>query len=266
MVAVNEQRLIQGDGTLESRWLPWLRSIEVATASVEMLVSCGSRLVVIAPHPDDEVLACGGLMAMHRARNGDIAIIAVTDGEASHAGSPLWNAQTLAATRTAEAVEGLNQLGLNDVPVTRLEIPDGLVKRHVLRLALRLQALLQPTDVVVTTWRLDGHPDHDATGFAASLACANVGCHLIEAPVWMWHWAAPGDTRVPWRRLRRLPLTPHVRDRKLTALFEHASQLDEAGHARGAILGAAIVQRVNRLEEYFFTGREQLHETQRRTL
>jgi LmbE family N-acetylglucosaminyl deacetylase len=266
VVAVNHQRLIQGEGTPESRWQPWLQSSGIRTCSIEAVLPRSARLVIIAPHPDDEVLACGGLMAMYRALGGDVLVIAVTDGEASHVGSPKLITQSLAATRSAEAVDGLNQLGLHGVPVIRLAIPDGLVAHHTLRLALRLQMLLRPTDVVVSTWRLDGHPDHDATGFAASLACAAVGCRLIEAPVWMWHWAAPGDSRVPWQRLWRLPLESYVRDRKRAALSAHVSQLDESRHANGAVLGASIVQRANRLDEYFFATEEQPHEAHLRLL
>lgn len=253
MVALTQKRLIQGSGTPESAWQAWQQSGEITPATVESYLHRGVRLVVIAPHPDDEVLACGGLMAMHQAQEGDISVIAVTDGEASHAASPLWHAQSLAATRCAERIAGLHHLGVKNSAVTRLAVPDGLVAQHTLRLARRLKELLRPADVVVTTWRLDGHPDHDATGLAASLACTAVGCRLMEAPVWMWHWATPADPLVPWHRLQRLQLTPQARGRKLAALSAHASQLDESQHPDGAILGTAIVQRASRAEEYFFS-------------
>lgn len=257
------QRLIEGNGTPESTWLAWLESSEIKSVALESHLSPDVRLVVVAPHPDDEVLACGGLMAMHQDQRGEIAVIAVTDGEASHAALPLWHAQSLAAIRCAESLAGLHQLGLNDVAVTRLALPDGQVSQHTLRLALRLQMLLRPTDVVVTTWRLDGHPDHDATGQAASLACWAVGCHLIEAPVWMWHWASPRHPLVPWQRVVRLPLTSQARARKQAALLAHRSQLDASRQASGAVLGAAIVQRAHRPDEFFFTADDLSYEAYR---
>ncbi len=250
---LNHQRLMQGAGTAESAWQTWLQLGTVTTGALHECLPRTARLVVIAPHPDDEVLACGGLMAMHHAQGGDIAVIAVTDGEASHADSPLWQAPALSATRCAESAAWLLQLGLEDVAVTRLSLPDGLVARHMMRLARRLQLLLRPADVVVTTWRRDGHPDHDATGLAASLACAAVGCRFLEAPVWMWHWASPGDSFVPWHRLQRLPLNPQARDRKQAALAAHVSQLDASQRPSGAVLGAAIVARAHRPDEYFFS-------------
>ena len=230
------------------------------------LAATCARLVVVAPHPDDEVLACGGLVAMHRDQGGAISVIAVTDGEASHADSPHWQPEALAATRRCESLAGLDHLGVADCAVTRLAIPDGRVAHHTLRLALKLQLLLRPSDVVSTTWRFDGHPDHDATGFAASLACSVVGCRLIEAPVWMWHWATPGDPFVPWHRLQRLPLTAQARERKQAGLAAHASQLDPSGRNGGAVLGAAIVARASRADEYFFVESAHAHATHRSVL
>ena len=252
MAVVTHPRLIHGSGTAEGAWQAWLQTGGINSCTLEDWLPSAARLVVVAPHPDDEVLACGGLIAMHRNQGGTLCVIAVTDGEASHRGCPLWEPQTLAQRRRCESLAGLHQLGVHDAAVTRLAIPDGRVAHHTLRLALRLQWLLRPTDLVLTTWRHDGHPDHDATGVAASLACSVVGCRLVEAPVWMWHWASPGDPFVPWHRLHSVPLKPPARDRKQAALAAHASQLDPTGRAGGAVLGAAIVARANRACEYFF--------------
>lgn len=249
---LNYQHLIEGAGTAESVWQTWLHMGAVTTCALHDCLPRNARLVVIAPHPDDEVLACGGLITMHRDQAGEVAVIAVTDGEASHGSLPSSHAQALATTRCAESAAGLVQLGLKDMVITRLALPDGLVARHMMRLARRLQLLLRSSDVVVTTWRRDGHPDHDACGLAAALACAAVGCRLIEAPVWMWHWASPGDSFVPWHQMQRLPLNPQARDRKQAALAAHVSQLDALQRSEGAVLGDGIVARAHRPDEYFF--------------
>ena len=57
-----EQRLIQGQGTPEDMWRPWLRAQTWAQMSLPAFMGESERLVVVAPHPDDEVLACGGLL------------------------------------------------------------------------------------------------------------------------------------------------------------------------------------------------------------
>jgi LmbE family N-acetylglucosaminyl deacetylase len=229
----------------------------VAPIALDDWLGVQRRLVVIAPHPDDEVLACGGLLGLHAERGGRCQVVAVTDGEASHRGCVGWNAATLAAARRAEAELGLSRLGVHHTSVVRLGLPDGSVHRHRSRLIDALHALVRPDDLVVCTWRLDGHPDHDAAGAAAAEACAAADAEFVEAPVWMWHWADPADPRVPWHRMRALPLPPEVHRRKASALAEHVTQLRprerDEGELDDATLDAAVLRRAARETEYFIT-------------
>jgi LmbE family N-acetylglucosaminyl deacetylase len=250
--AAKADRLIQGGGTSEAVWRAWLGSADLPCLSLNVFLPARTRLVVVAPHPDDEVLACGGLLALHAARRGISVIVGVTDGEASHRGSTTWNAQRLAAARREERCEGLSHLGIDATAVLQIGAPDGGVASHVEQIERALTVLLQPTDVVVTTWRLDGHPDHEGTARAVAQACASTGCPLLEAPVWMWHWASPGDPRVPWQRLRALPLPPDAIAAKQDALSAHVTQLKPRDTGDGPVLGEAILDRHKREHEYFF--------------
>lgn len=74
------------------------------------------------------------------------------------------------------------------------------------------------------TWRGDGHPDHEAVGRAAAAAAARTGAVLVEYPVWMWHWARPGDPAVPWSRARRISLTDRALESKSAAVQCFPSQ------------------------------------------
>ncbi|WP_164662932.1 PIG-L family deacetylase, partial [Pseudomonas viridiflava] len=74
--------------------------------------------VIIAPHPDDEVLGCGGLMRQLAQLERTLLLISVTDGTASHPGSPLWPVQRLSSTRPQESAEALERL---EIPRDRLE-------------------------------------------------------------------------------------------------------------------------------------------------
>ncbi len=226
---------LAGQGTPEWAWRQWRPLWASPLTSLEELVPDGRRLVVVAPHPDDEVLSCGGLLSLlvarhraqlppHRATPAPVELVAVTDGEASHPGSPRWSPGRLATQRRSERMSGLRRLGLH-VPVHALALPDAGVTAHEERLALMLTQRLRPDDVVITTWRHDGHPDHDATGRACARAAAWAGATLLEIPVWAWHWAQPGDMAVPWHRLRRLPLNARALRDKRSALAAHRSQL-----------------------------------------
>jgi LmbE family N-acetylglucosaminyl deacetylase len=111
---------------------------------------------------------------------------------------------------------------------------------------------LKSTDRAVTTWRFDGDADHQATARATAVACVASGCRLLEAPVWMWHWARPADRRVPWQRLRGLAQAKAPLDLKRLALAAHVSQL--VPHVRHAapVLDDLIVERLDRTVEYYF--------------
>ena len=252
MGALDLPGLIQGQATSGTAWRSWLASLRCQELAVHDWLPAQARLVVVAPHPDDEILACGGLISTHVAQGGRVLIVAVTDGEASHDGVPSVNRDDLAYLRRSERWLGLRTLGVAQPSVLSLALQDGGVQQQEHVLLKRLLGLLQPTDVVVSTWENDGHPDHDTTGQVTRAACATRGCAYLAAPVWMWHWASPGDARVPWRRLRALPLGAAEGMRKQAALAAHRSQLSARSARLGAVLGPAIVERAAWLTEYYF--------------
>lgn len=244
-------RHIAGDGTSESLWQSWRWLTRCPRRPLDLWVGAKNRLVVVAPHPDDEIIAFGALLHQHARRGGAIVVVAVTDGEASHPATAQRSASGFAALRRQERLEGLRQLGLHDPNVMRLGIADGQVQRATAQLTDWLVDLLAPGDVLVTTWHEDGHPDHEACGRGSAAAGAATGCRTVQAPVWLWHWSVPGDPSVPWKRLQAFPVPAESHARKQSALAAHQSQLEAVGDAT-PILGQAIQKRVARAMEYFF--------------
>ena len=248
----NDRLIDSGEGTPETDWLAWpgLASMPALTAAA--LVPDGARAVVVAPHPDDEVLSVGGLLAQLAALHREICIVAVTDGSASHPGSSEWPADQLARIRPIESRRALQRLGVPEAPV-RLGLPDGGLQALRSLLADRLLPLVRPGDVVFTTWRMDGHPDHEACGHACAFAAARLGARLVEVPVWAWHWARPGDARMPWRRARRVALGADAVRRKRQAIQAFKSQLAfDPSTGAGPILRNSTVARAARPFEVLF--------------
>lgn len=246
-------REIVGPGTDEHRWQSWdgLRRLPQATAGD--LVPAGSRALVLAPHPDDELLGCGGLIRQLVALRREVIVLAVTDGAASHPRSALWPAARLAQERPRESLRALRRLGAGSVTVRRLGLDDGCVSEQAQRLDAALERIVVETDVLISTWRLDGHPDHEASGRAAAQAALRHGAALLEMPVWMWHWAAAGDVRVPWERACRLPLDDDSHAAKCTAAQAYRSQLSpDPTTGRGPIVAPSALSRLMRREEVYF--------------
>jgi len=246
------QRAIRGEGTTEAEWRGWPGLARLPAIAPHELVPANARAVVVAPHPDDEVLSVGGLLAQLAACGRPVEVIAVTNGTASHLGSTEWPVERLARARPRESLKALQCLGLAIEPV-RLGLPDGGLKALRAVLAARLVSLLRPGDVVFTTWRHDGHPDHEATGEACAMAAASTGARLAEVPVWGWHWARPGDMRMPWQHAFRLPLSDEAVGRKQAAVKAFTSQLRrDASTGSGPVLRATTVQRAARPFEVIF--------------
>lgn len=241
------------DGTPEWRWAQCSRLQALPEMSAGALVPEGGRVVVVAPHPDDEILAAGGLLSLVTALGRPAVLVAVTDGTASHPGSTRWPAGRLHAERPQESLAALTALGVQPQALIRLGLPDGGLREAEDDLARQLQPLLHPSDVVVTTWRLDGHPDHEATGRATVQAAAAAGARCLEAAVWAWHWAQPGDERLPWNRAFRLLLPAAVVQRKQAAMAAFASQI-QPDPSTGAppVLRQSTLARAGRPFEVFF--------------
>jgi len=248
----DHDRHIDGQGTLDATWQAWPGLAALLPISAAVLVPAHRRAIIVAPHPDDEVLACGGLLQLLHAQGTHTILLAVTDGDASHPGSTLLTPADLGRHRPRETAAAMHALGVAP-HILRAGIGDGQVRANLDQLHNLLVQLLQPGDVVFTTFRQDGHPDHEASGLAAALAVRACHATLVEMPVWSWHWATPGDHRLPWRRARRLQLSDDILQRKQQAVGCFQTQLnDDPSTGQPAILPQHVLQRLLHPYEIYF--------------
>jgi len=198
---------LQGTGTPETIWAACQRLGRLPTWQPEPPPS--ARVVVVAPHPDDEILGAGGTIArLHRA-GASVALVAVTDGEGSHPGMETH----LRRVRPQETAAAVARLGIRPHSVHRLRHPDGKIDE--LTLAEQLAELVNPGDLVLAPWSRDGHPDHDAAGRAAETASGRSGTQLLAYLVWAWHWAEPAD--LPWSRALRVDIADLMPSKRAAA-------------------------------------------------
>lgn len=241
---------VRATGIPEEQWESWRRRC------APLRLAAVPRLVVVAAHPDDEVLGAGGLIAMARAAGIAVTLVTVTDGEASHPKSPSHSPSRLAELRVREMCCAARELGA-EAPI-RLGMPDGEVASYEDRLEGELHALLggfpECGTVCAATWRHDGHPDHEAVGRAAAVACAATDTELLEYPVWMWQWAAPDHSRILRRVPEVLALHPAAHAAKCRALAHFRSQVlplsDDPADA--PILPAHVLRRFTGPTETYF--------------
>lgn len=148
-----------------------------------------SPALVVAPHPDDETLGCGGAIALLRALNHDVRVLIVSDGTLSHPNSKKYPAPSLKALRESETLAALNLLGVSNKSVTFLGLQDGSIPEQYQSVTDTCRiylAQLKPR-IIFLPWRQDPHPDHRATWNLIHDA-TNVlkKPRIIEYPIWDW--------------------------------------------------------------------------------
>ena len=165
-------------------------------AEIERVLS-SKKILVVAPHPDDESLGCGGLIAKLAASGSAFCVLFVTDGGASHRDSPTWPRRRLAARREQEAAAALATLGIDGHAKCFLRLLDADMPpfesaewRAALKTIEKIVRTFRP-DLALLPWRRDPHCDHRQS--------------------WELVWAA----------IRQTPLKPII--------LEYAIWLDELG-------------------------------------
>jgi N-acetylglucosamine malate deacetylase 1 len=117
------------------------------------------NILVIAPHPDDEVIGCGGALCLHAARGDRVTVVFLTSGELGLKDRPpkrAWKIRESEA-RAAGCILGVARLEF-------LRLPDWTVGDHVKRGALLLSPILQAERpaLIYLPHPQDWHPDHQA--------------------------------------------------------------------------------------------------------
>lgn len=240
-------------GTSESAWQQWFST----RGEIPMLEVDVERLVVLAAHPDDEILGAGGMMIAAAAAGIEVVTVCLSDGSASHPGSPTHSPEDLAAIRRGELDAATDILGVEHsvwggLPDGALTTADGAMTRIV-------ESVLdeRPDTItgVLSVWEHDGHPDHEAVGRCASRITRGRGLPLWRYPIWMWHWAIPGEDTIEWDALRAHRLDDGAMATKKAAVEVFASQIHPLSDAEAdqVVLPAHILERLLRRHEYVFS-------------
>jgi LmbE family N-acetylglucosaminyl deacetylase len=225
-----------------------------------------AEILVIAAHPDDEVLGCGGAIARH-ARDGDsVRVVIMAEGVTSRTG-PTAQAEVLvqlkvAATK-ANQILGATELIMEGLPDNRLDSMDRLaviqrVEAHIER--------WQPS-IVYTHHVGDVNVDHQLVHHAVVTACRPQPRCSVERLLFFevassTEWQPPGSG-VPFQPNWFVDITETL-DAKLAALDAYRVEMREWPHPRslravehmarwrGASVGVAAA-------EAFSLGRQILH-------
>lgn len=191
------------------------------------------RVLVVAPHPDDESIATGGLIQSALAAGAGVRVIVLTDGDANvwpqRWIEKRWRIDAVArarwgARRREEARNAMRVLGLGDEAERFLGLPDlGLTDLLMRADAAVLSDLRASIAAFAPNWIVlpsmaDLHPDHSAANLLVRLALDGADAQhpiLLEFAV----HGGGADAAV------QCELTPEMQEIKRTAILAHATQM-----------------------------------------
>ncbi|MBE7530946.1 MAG: PIG-L family deacetylase [Chloroflexi bacterium] len=189
-----------------------------------------TRILVIATHPDDEVLGCGGVMARHVAMGDHVSLLVVTRAIAELFPPPLVE-QTRRELRQANALLGTSDIHFLDFPAPKLDSVPG----HELADAIgRIIRTIQPAQVYLPHGG-DIHADHRAVYMATLVAARPIfGCPvrklLCYETLSETEWSPPvaSEVFIPTIFVDISAYLPQ----KLAAMTCYQSQLQSPPHPR----------------------------------
>ena len=198
-------------------------------------VATSNRLLVLAPHPDDEVIGAGGLIQRVLARGGEVRVVFITSGESNpwpqRAQNRKWRVsvedqESWGERRRGEAIASLHTLGVAEEAATFLRFRDGqiaaLARSKDPRLTEALRSIIvtfQPTLLVCPSAQ-DLHADHRAVAWYLHQAVRGVGEGAPEIVTYVVHGEGS-----PERIHASLRLSDRERSRKRAAIECHQTQL-----------------------------------------
>jgi LmbE family N-acetylglucosaminyl deacetylase len=203
------------------------------------------RILVIAPHPDDETIGAGGFLEEAIRAGAAVKIIVATDG--SKRGGK--------AVRHKEILSAVSKLGVPSEDVVFFDYPDGDLSAQATFQA-RLEAVSADfhPNIIVGTHPKDYHPDHAAVGRAIDLL-GRKSNHSLTAYFFIVHYHRypspdayrPDASLPPAPRLKdktskweSLPLNDQVEQAKCAAVLEYHSQLLKKNPLRRGLLVSFI--------------------------
>ncbi len=218
-----------------------------------------SPCVILAPHQDDETLACGGLIARKRHEGQELHVVFLTDGGASHRGQAI-SATDLISLRHREALAAMEKLGVDSACVQFWNEPDGtldsLSAQRKAALIDRLAALLRS----VRPGRLfvpcspDGSSEHDPIIGLAQEAATRAGHspEIWQYPIWSWWNPLLLASKIFRHREIFFLSAEDYHTLKERALRCYRSQLEATPPAAAAPLPPELVDFCLKDPEYFF--------------
>lgn len=207
-------------------------------------------IAIIAPHPDDEVLGCGGLIQRLTSLGHEVYVIFLTGGEGSHKNCCDVSAEHLVAARRKLSISINHSLGVKGLH--HLQYPDGgICQEHneTNKLKLLLENIC-PSCVLIPHWG-EGWRDH--------IQAAEVTKHLLSSEilvyeycVWVWYY---NIWKLDWKNATVLCMNSKEHRKKVQAVNHYIKPKAPCGNPWSGVLPPLLINAAISGKELFFKSR-----------
>lgn len=250
------ERLIYGAGTSIKEWQQWEELNQLPICEVAKTFPAKQRVLIIAPHPDDEILGCAGLIQKLAKLKREVVLVAITNGTMSHPDSSYYTSEKLNQIRPEESLQALNVLDL-EIQIERiaLNIMDGQISNKTELLYQALENITRSDDILISTYEMDGHPDHEAAGQVVKYFAQQHELSCYRVFIWTWHWAKPNHPSFNLEQCFKveLDLSEVYKKRQAIACFQSQCVADPSTH-QAPILSAFTIERILQPYEVYCYG------------
>jgi LmbE family N-acetylglucosaminyl deacetylase len=233
-------------------------STEIDAAIFHKVKNC----LVIAPHPDDESLGCGALIASLRDAQIEVHVIFTTDGSMSHPNSRNTSSAARCKMREQEAISALDILGVEENKITFFRGKDSALpaqgEKGFLGFVAQMIGLIEQIqpELVLVPYEFDPHRDHRASWQITIAALEQYPqAEMWQYLIWLYTLGSAVDvepiTNIPGG-IQYLPVGKQ-KDKKKIAIAQHKSQLshDLFDDPDGFILVDDVLQNFYGDKEYY---------------
>lgn len=212
---------------------------------------------IIAPHPDDETLGCGGLIARLCRQGTPPHVVILTGGGKSHGSCCHIDEEELKAQRRDLARQALKGLGLPADHLHLLDFPDGSISPtdpHMEELR-RLIGELAPKQLFIPC-QGEGWPDHLIV--KELIQKLPTRYKIIEYCVWMWYYNV---WRLPWKNARLFTLSREEQQLKRQSVELYTETLAPCGKPWSGVLPPLLIRANLQNSELYFIHEHVEHPT-----
>lgn len=213
-------------------------------------INISGKILILSPHPDDEALGCGGLIARMCAANNPPHVAILTGGGGSLRGRAETAEADVIKARRRLTLDSARQLGLPKENIHFLDFEDGSIgsrpKTEIDRLG-ELIDVIKPDNILVP---------HSGEGWPDHLAAREIGIEIAppsttvwEYCVWMWYYNV---WNLDWKNAAVLRMSESEHDAKLRAVDAYVTPLAPCGAPWSGVLPKPFLKANRSKTELYF--------------